>query len=93
MDKVVESGFSSLPDRGLIAFGSAGRPVGVAIGLLLVKLWNSVVAGGAGAGGFNMAAGVASAAGRLMSAAADGLVPTGGIAGTAVAVAAGGHWL
>lgn len=94
VDKVVESGFSSLPGRPFNSVGSMGSPRGVAAGVLTVRLWKSVVAGGRAVGvvGTKTATGVVGVGVTEVSIIVDGVFNAGAvIAGTAVAVAAGGH--
>lgn len=59
MESVVESGFSSIPMRLFKGVGSVGRSRGVTVGVLGVRLWKSVVAGGAGVAGTDNGTGVA----------------------------------
>lgn len=92
VDKVVESGFSSLPERIFNKVGSVDNmPIGVATGALGVRLWKSVFADGAGIVG-RVTGTDGTVVGVVVPSLIDGAVIAGVVTvGTAVAVAAGGH--
>lgn len=92
VESVVESGFSSLPARSFtVGSVSMANCVGNDDCVPTVRLWNSVAAGAA-IGFVTVVGGVVREGAILASGTGTG-VATAGMAGTAVAVAAGGHWL